>query len=327
MFLRHHYRLEWWAAVLTNAKEKEISGEFWKYVKGMVEAPDINLSTEEMVVDYANQKIRSKFGVIRGLGDKSIDPIVEGRPYADIKDFVTKKVSGQSLAHKLIHVGVLDSLFPPNSTLHEKLLAYEQAVEDLDFEEKSIKAKLDNRKLRLQEPRKATVPPKYGKLHPMEDAAMKKSVLPSLPLDLSALGRQYSKVLIPFVSPAAVKSELGHRTQLVDGERLKRIDDMEPTRLDKDIYVAATCFVVEAKEFAYPKKNPTKKALKMILDCDGYICERVLWADYNSGQLKRPEGLKKGSIATFFLKKAAPEGKKPPRKEMVIQSILIEVIG
>ena len=51
-----------------------------------------------MVVDYANEKIRSKLGVIRGMGDATIDPIVNGRPYADIKEFVEKDVAGNSLS-------------------------------------------------------------------------------------------------------------------------------------------------------------------------------------------------------------------------------------
>jgi hypothetical protein len=155
-------------------------------------------------------------------------------------------------------------------------------------------------------------------LHPMQDAAMKKSTLPTMPMDLYALGRVYSKAIIPFTAPVCVISESGHKTQLVDGEKLKRLDDIVEGKLKEDVYVAATCYVVEAKEFSYPKKNPTKKALKMILDADGYVTERVLWADYNTGVLKRPVGLKKGAIATIFLKK------KIDRKEMTVQSVVIE---
>jgi DNA polymerase III alpha subunit len=318
MFLRHHYRLEWWAAILTNATEKEISGDFWKYVKGMVYPPDINLSSDVMTVDYDQKKIRSKLGVIRGIGDATIDPIVAGRPYANIADFVNKEVAGQSLSHKLIHVGVLDSLFLQNSTLNEKLLQYEEALEKLAFEKKKIKSTALGSKLRSTEPARAFVPPKYERLHPMQDAAMKKSTLPTMPMDLYALGRVYSKAIIPFTAPVCVISESGHKTQLVDGEKLKRLDDIVEGKLKEDVYVAATCYVVEAKEFSYPKKNPTKKALKMILDADGYVTERVLWADYNTGVLKRPVGLKKGAIATIFLKK------KIDRKEMTVQSVVIE---
>jgi DNA polymerase III subunit alpha len=117
MFLRHHYRLEWYAAILTHATEQEITGKLWPYVKEFISPPDINLSTNVMVVDYANEKIRSKLGVIRGIGEATIEPIVAARPYKDIQDFVDKDVAGQSLTHKLIHVGVLDSLISSKNEL------------------------------------------------------------------------------------------------------------------------------------------------------------------------------------------------------------------
>jgi DNA polymerase III alpha subunit len=82
MFLKHFYPLEWWAAVLTNAEEKEITGKFWPYVRDLVSPPDINLSSDTMVADYLNNKIRAKLGVIRGIGEATIEPIVQGRPYA-----------------------------------------------------------------------------------------------------------------------------------------------------------------------------------------------------------------------------------------------------
>ena len=44
------------------------------------------------------------------------------------------------LAHKLIHVGVLDSLFPPKTGLLEKLKMYEDAVECKKYAEKVKKA-------------------------------------------------------------------------------------------------------------------------------------------------------------------------------------------
>ena len=125
MFLKHYYNLEFWAAILTNAKEKEISGKLWPHVRDLVAPPDINLSSDEMEIDYANHKIRAKLGVIRGMGAATIDPIVAGRPYKDIQDFVNRDVAGPALSRKLTHVGVLDSLYPPKLGLLEKLQLFE----------------------------------------------------------------------------------------------------------------------------------------------------------------------------------------------------------
>lgn len=316
MFLKHHYPLEWWAAVLTNATEQEITGKFWPFVKDIVSPPDINLSGDTMAVDYANGKLRSKLGIIRGMGEKTIDPIVNGRTYADIQDYVNKEVAGESLTHKLIHVGVLDSLFPPKSGLLEKLKLYQQAIQNKTYADKLARAQAEGKKMRLAAPKEGVVPEEYVNIPPIKDVAMRKAVLPSLPVDLFSLGAKYSKVRDPFSDRAAVSSRNGYRTLLLNGERLRRLDELEGTSVEEDIYVAATCFVLEAKEFAYAKN--TKKALKLMLDADGYVSEKVLWPEYESGQLVYPSTLKKGAIATIFFRK------KVGRKDMSIMNVVVE---
>jgi DNA-directed DNA polymerase III PolC len=315
MFLKYHYPLEWWAAVLTNAEEKEITGKFWPYVKDMVSPPDINLSGDTMVVDYANNKIRAKLGVIRGIGEATIKPIVENRPYKDIQDFVNKEVAGPSLAYKLTHVGVLDSLYPPKTPLLEKLKMYEDAVEVKKFQDKAKEAAAKGKKMRVLQPKEGQVSEGYTDLHPLQDAAMKKSVLPSLPIRLHDLGKKHSKLLVS-KNPPTVISTRGYETKLIDGEMLERLDQIPGESVTEDRYIAATCFVVEAKEFSYAKN--TKTALKLILDADGYVSEKVLWPDYESGQLNYPESLKKGVIATVFFRKKAG------RKDMSITSVAVE---
>jgi DNA polymerase-3 subunit alpha len=294
MFLKYHYPLEWWAAVLTNAEEKEITGKFWPYVKDMVSPPDINLSGDTMVVDYANNKIRAKLGVIRGIGEATIKPIVENRPYKDIQDFVNKEVAGPSL---------------------EKLKMYEDAVEVKKFQDKAKEAAAKGKKMRVLQPKEGQVSEGYTDLHPLQDAAMKKSVLPSLPIRLHDLGKKHSKLLVS-KNPPTVISTRGYETKLIDGEMLERLDQIPGESVTEDRYIAATCFVVEAKEFSYAKN--TKTALKLILDADGYVSEKVLWPDYESGQLNYPESLKKGVIATVFFRKKAG------RKDMSITSVAVE---
>ena len=316
MFLKHHYPLEWWAAILTNASEQEISGKFWPYVRDLVAAPDINLSTEHMVVDYANHKIRAKLGIIRGMGEASIQPIVDNRPYADIQEYVDKGVAGASLSAKLIHVGVLDSLFPAKSKLEEKLRLYSQAVEVKIYREKKAKAEASGKTLRANQPKEGKVPEGYNDLHPMVDAAMKKSVLPSMPISTYALGAAHSKALCEIGVYPKVKGSRGHATPLINGEQLQRLDDIPGDSVTEDIYVATTAYIVKAEEFAYSKN--TKRALKMIIDVDGYVSEKVLWPDYQTQQLMYPPELVKGAIATIFFKK------RPDKKDMAIQGIVIE---
>ena len=322
MFLKHFYPLEWWAAVLTNAEQKEITGKFWPHVKDIFSPPDINLSSDEMVVDYANGKIRAKMGVISGMGDKSIEPIVAGRPYKNIQDFVDKKVAGQSLTRKLIFTGVLDSLFPPKTPMLEMMQMYEDAVELRDFQEKwKAKTPEQQMKAKAKGPKKGVVSEEYIEIHPIKEIAMKKAILPSIQLNVYDVARHFSKVLVRDGTYMHVRSPYkGKPTRLVNGEILQRLDEMSCENMAEDKYVAATCYVIKSEVFTYA--NSTKRALKVIVDADGYVSEKVIWPDHNSGELEYPAELKKGAIATFFFRKRA--GQPENRKALNVMAVVME---
>lgn len=308
MFLKHYYKLAWWSAVLTNAEQKEITGVFWSHVKHLIAPPDINISTDVMEPDYEKGLIRSKLGVIKGMAEATTEPIIAARPYTSIQDFVNKDVAGPSLAHKLIHIGVLDSLFKNNMSLEEKLKAYEDAVEINRYNLKKSIANQEGKKIRLTQPKPGVIPTQYVNLHPLTDAAMKKASLPTILIDLQSLGARYSKIKDPdSVKPKVLDLVWNKSIFLVDGPTIDRLDSTSLPEDDKDIYVAATCYVIEAKEFSYHKG--TKRALKLILDCGGgSISEKVLWPDYNSGDLIYPKELAKGKIVTLFFRKRAGKG-------------------
>jgi hypothetical protein len=111
-------------------------------------------------------------------------------------------------------------------------------------------------------------------------------------------------------------SPRGYETLLISGAQLDRLEQVPGEQVAKSIYVAATCYIVESKEFAYAKN--TKKALKLIVDADGFVSEKVLWPDYDTGELIYPKELKKGSIATVFLRK------KEGRKDMSVSGVIVE---
>lgn len=320
MFLRHYFKLDWWAAVLTNAEQKEITGVFWPHVKHLIAPPDINISTDVMEPDYDKGLIRSKLGVIKGMAEATTDPIIAARPYKDVQDFVNKDVAGTSLAHKLIHVGVLDSLFKPNMSLEEKLKAYQDAVEIKKYSIKKAIAAQEGKKIRLTQPKAGTIPEQYVNLHPLKDAAMKKATFPTLPIDLMSLGAKYSNIRDPHASKPKVLDLVWNKSIfLVDGPTIDRLDALNLPEDEKDVYVAATCYIIECKEFSYSKG--TKRALKLIVDCGGgSISEKVLWPDYNSGELIYPKELTKGKIATLFFRKRAGKGAGMNITQIVVES-------
>lgn len=334
-FLKYHYPLEWWAAVLSNADQKEINEVFYKYVKDMILPPDINTSTEEMEVDYNLNKIRNKLSMISGVGTKAAEKIISKRPYTSIEDFTRKKACGYSMTKKLIHVGALDSLFDPKESLLNKIAKYEAAIKKVEFEEKiaayDVKlreldlAKDDKgvaRTLNLKEkaiqkgPGEPFVDDFYASLtfkHKL-DFLVKKSIFPTMNLDLTAILKKDSKK--PITSGPRgdmVMDKWGRDTILLSGEHLQQIDGADVT---VDAKFAVAGYVLKAETFTY--QGGARKALKMIIDSSGYVSEKVLWPDYNSGELIYPEALKEGCIAYFVYTK------KPGKPFTNIYEIIIE---
>jgi DNA-directed DNA polymerase III PolC len=338
IFLKHNYSLEWWAAVLTNAKEKEISGKLWPYVKHLVAAPDINLSTDEMEIDYANGKIRAKLGVIKGMAAATIDPIVAGRPYKDIEDFVNKEVAGDAVTRKLIHVGVLDSLFPPKLELLQKMQLFEDLLETNKFNNKIARSKEEGKKTRLEAPNKGVIKEEYLEIekYPLKNAAVQKSILPSLLVGLTNLGINHSSLMdrkTMFKQAVMTKKarkkrqdnpnaklnrDDGDHLPLLNGEEFEFVDQKSAEASVKDIEFAVFGYVVGTSFFDYSAN--TKQALKVIIDVDGYVKEHVMWPNYYSEKLEHPKELKKGNICMFLMKKRQGSGDPAAIEEIVIEA-------
>lgn len=338
MFLKYHYHLEFWAAVLTNAENKEIAGKLWPHVKHLVAAPDINLSTDEMEIDYANEKIRAKLGVIKGMASATIDPIVEGRPYKDIEDFVNKEVAGDSVTRKLIHVGVLDSLFPPKLELLQKMQMFEDLLETNKFNKKIEKAKAEGKKSRIEAPKKGEIKPEYLEIekNPLKNAAIQKSILPSLLVGLRNLGMTHSSLMdrnATFKRAVMTKKgrskrhsdpytplkfEDGDHVILLSGEEFEQIDKKTSEQSTKDMEFAVFGYVVGTSVFDYSQN--TKQALKVIIDVDGYVKEHVMWPNYFSKKLEYSKDLKKGNICMFFMKKRQGSGDPAVIEEIIIEA-------
>jgi DNA-directed DNA polymerase III PolC len=295
MYLKHHYPLEWWASVLSNAEEKEIKEIFWKHVKDIVIAPDINLSSEEMIIDYTTGKIRSKLSIISGLGAKVSENIIQKRPYKDIQDFVNKNPCGMELSRKLTHVGVLDSLFESGLDLEQKMQRLEDA-ERIRLYNKKI-----NEGVKAQPPKKGKIDERFLGLSPKQDFLLKKNVFPTMIMDLHRILLKDSKLKIfSDRKQPVICDETGKEFNYFSGEVLQRLDSMET---NSDVYFCVSGYVIDAKEFAY--KNGTKKALKILIDSSGYISEKVIWPDRETGLLSYPKDLKKGCIVHFFYHKKA----------------------
>lgn len=325
-FLKHHYPLEWWAAVLTNADDKEVNQTFYKHIKDMLTPPDINLSDESITIDYANKKLRSKLSLVAGLGEKAAEKIKSGRPYRDIVDMVEKNTVPEGLARKLIYLGVMDCLFQPNTSTLSKLQAFEDALirnrriekvyESIQKNDQKICDNLMNPKELVKLNKKhdkllcdlesarsliGTIPEELIGMPPIREFLFKKNLLPSLPLQLHDLIKKYCDFVINSNNKVYVEDDKNHTVVLVPGDVFQtlqgRIDDC-------DIGYATAAYVLEAKEFVY---KGTKRALKMQCDIDGFSTELVLWPNYDTGELVYPDNLKNSATVLFLYKKQGKE--------------------
>ena len=305
MFLRHHYPLEFWTAVLSNADKKEIKEVYYKHTRHLLAPPDINKSTDDMIIDYETQTIRSKLTVIKGLSENSVKELMAKRPYLDVTDLVKKETVKPALARKLIVVGVMDSLFEKNKTLIQKLQEYEDALELHKYHQKIALGKKPKLKA-------ASVDPEFLSMSPLDEFKLKKEILPTMDLRVSDI--------VFDISPKIKRGPAGKYLfespkkdhPVLDGEGAEKLNNSEITN-PYGVMFCVPASILSMKEFTY--QNGEKRALKLILDSDGYNREAVLWPDYGTGKLSYPD-IEEGDVAIFLMKKK--EGRDPNIVEIFV---------
>lgn len=309
-FLKAHYPLEWWASILKNAEAKEIKDKLWKYVKHLVAAPDINLSNEDMLIDYDSRTIRNKLSVIRGLSSAGVEKLVQGRPYKDLQHLVDSRNVGDSMLKKLMHVGVLDSLLPVNQrkSLITKMTALEDSLNKrkyqeklVEFAEKTKEYERGERKTKPKEP-KAPEPAlpdtEYLSMTPYKDITIRKFLMPSVEADITGAVIRSSPRVEEKGNVYLVKNSQNKTSRLLDGQQMQDRDDEKYEPQFEREYYACGGFVVSMSEFPFNKGQ--SRALKMLVDTDGYEREVVIWPDYETKQLSYPENLKENSIVILY---------------------------
>lgn len=101
-FLKHHYPLEWWTAVLRHASKDEVSETFWNFCGHLIDLPDIKLSGPTFEIQ--GERIRAPLSLLHGIGEAAHNQMVKHAPYASLEDFCQKiqdhKEAGASVVYK-----------------------------------------------------------------------------------------------------------------------------------------------------------------------------------------------------------------------------------
>jgi DNA-directed DNA polymerase III PolC len=302
-FLKHHFPLEWWTAVLSNADRNEIDEKFWKYCWQYVLMPDITKSGDAFTIE--GDKIRAPLSFIYGVGMAAHAELIMHRPCADIYEFAKKihqrrvnsgkivvdkkgkeklKLGYSSLhrgvVYSLIVSGAMDGLFPPDAEIYQKLAMYESAM--------ALATGKD------VEP----VDPDFTNLNQITRFQHRKNILPACTEPLLPM-------LIDRKIRGVVKEENGYYYRdgdqyyrFVNIAQLERLSGMDMLP-EGGIKVAAACYIIEDRRFKY--QGGAKQAAEIFADLDGGRFKVVKWAGRN-GKLPSdfPDELS-GSVAILLL--------------------------
>ncbi len=311
-WLKHHYPLEWWCAVLRNADKDEVSGKFWNFCGKLIDLPDLTHSAENF--EIRNNRIVSPIRLLNGVGEGAHTTLLQYSPYTDLADLISKmeghkKATGKwvmktkknkktgeesevntfqaghcavnrSVMRKLLIANVMDGMLPVevrNGTVLDKLLYFEQVVSQVTGKKQEA------------------VPEWYGQIGPLARYVLRRSILPVYSEDVRP-------TLVELGYPNFTRTDdifYFHETVIVNAKHLRHLETLHPVPHNGIQAVAAVAHVVETRTFNY--SNATKTATEMVLDVEGESFKVVAWPKRTGGSCL--EGLEdlKGSVVVLEL--------------------------
>jgi DNA polymerase III alpha subunit len=307
-WLKHHYPLEWWCAVLRNGTKDEISEKFWPYVKDMVDLPDIKLSKPTW--EIVEGRIRAPIGLCHGIGETAQAQLNQYAPYESADDFCKKIVqyiknvldeeggwrrSAITIGtmYTMFVAGVLDSLWDPNLTVNERLDDYQKLLKKYTVEggKKYIESKT-----------------KYPTLDALGRFQVKKGVLPVYSEDIrSILGETSLVVKIEdsyYYKYMDFNYSLGKEEEVT--ERIVGLKELQEMNSAAELpqcgfRCAIVGYVEDQETFSYQNKSKTAK--KLLVDACGFKTEMVVWPNKDGSFPLESKTVENGSIIVGIITK------------------------
>jgi len=315
-WLKHHYPLEWWAAILTNADRNKINEKLWIHCSKMVALPQFGASRDGFVIE--GDKIRAPFNLLRGVADKAQEQLMAlasaktleelatrrhqwrvdngtnvTRVKTDKKTGETKEVASRRLATSalnsqsmtaLIVTGALDPLFTPieingeefSLTLEQKLVAWQQA---------DVAACLAVTGKKPTKKKDSAI----RSLSPLEQYQFKKVILPALSEDLIPLVenqlKQDRKFVIKGKDPFIVHTPFNMREGLTEYPLLhgNLVEEVIQADIGEEVVFSCIGFLTAERRWSWEDKKakegePKKKsAVELTFDVEGTIVKAVKW--------------------------------------------------
>lgn len=117
-YLKTYYPIEFYIALLNNTDNEDKRMQIYNEMKNsgyLIHNPDINISKDTIVSTDSNDVYLS-FNLIKGVGQKAVESIIDNQPYQNFEDFLERKDSrkvNKKVVKALLKAGAFDS-FNPN---------------------------------------------------------------------------------------------------------------------------------------------------------------------------------------------------------------------
>jgi DNA polymerase III alpha subunit len=100
--LKHHYKLEWWTAVLNNEDNNDKVKKYIAYLGDLVVAPSVKKPTNEFSIQGG--KIVAPIGAIKSVGPAVVNELVTKGPFDSLEDYVER------VNHSRVNIGSFSAL-------------------------------------------------------------------------------------------------------------------------------------------------------------------------------------------------------------------------
>jgi DNA polymerase III alpha subunit len=303
-WLKYHYPLNWWAAVLTHSSEDEINS-YWTDIYQYVGSPSVTDLSDKYVIK--NGKLIPPISCIKGVGDAVIAEINSKGPYTSLENFFEKtsrRIINVGVVQKLVITGALDSLLGREFHSPEAKLRYVFAL--------------------LKKNDKDNLPEKFQNLNPFEWYLELKRTLPSSAASLYQAIKKTSEVKMPFITKDLGENVFGSALRgkyvLVNGKGLQSLIN-EMSGMGKSyVEVCAYGYVKSLRRFSY--KGNTRSAIEVIIDFDHLPIKLCIWPGWEDKEPECNSYLTDKEAYLFTLKISSVEGKEVQVTK--VNKILIE---
>lgn len=102
LYLKNHYKLEWWTAVLNNEGDSDKIRKYIAYLGDLVTAPSLSTPTE--IFSIKDGKIIAPISAIKSVGPAVVNELTSKGPFISLQDYVER------INHSRVNIGSMSAL-------------------------------------------------------------------------------------------------------------------------------------------------------------------------------------------------------------------------